>query len=87
MSGPDFLDSNILVYAYDDADPRKREIAQNLITKIDSNQGRGYASNIVLHDGSHRGLNVDRGPSIAAAAQILARYAGTHQFVTLDAWQ
>lgn len=33
MSDPDFLDSNILVYALDDADPRKREIAQNLIKR------------------------------------------------------
>jgi predicted nucleic acid-binding protein len=33
MSDPDFLDSNILVYAHDDADPRKREIAQNLIKR------------------------------------------------------
>lgn len=33
MSDPDFLDSNILVYAHDDADARKREIAQNLIKR------------------------------------------------------
>ena len=33
MSDPDFLDSNILVYAHDDADPRKRQIAQNLIKR------------------------------------------------------
>ena len=33
MSDPDFLDSNILVYAHDDADPRKRDIAQNLIKR------------------------------------------------------
>jgi peptidoglycan-N-acetylglucosamine deacetylase len=62
------------------------KIAQNLIRKIDSNQSSGYASNIVLHDGSHRGLNADRGPSASAASQILARYASTHKFVTLDAW-
>lgn len=33
MSGPDFLDGSILVYAHDDADPRKREIAQDLIRR------------------------------------------------------
>lgn len=33
MSAPDFLDSNILVYAHDDANPRKREIAQNLLKR------------------------------------------------------
>lgn len=63
------------------------KIAQNLIAKIDHNARRGFAANIVLHDGSHRGLNADRGPSFNAAAQLLARYSGTHKFVTLDAWQ
>lgn len=62
------------------------KIAENLIRKIDSNQRHGYASNIVLHDGSHRGQNADRGPSVNAAAQLLARYASTHKFVTLDVW-
>lgn len=33
MNGPDFLDSNILIYAYDDADPRKQEIARELIKR------------------------------------------------------
>ena len=68
-------------------EPSADKIAQNLIRKIDSNQERGYASNIVLHDGNHRALNADRGPSVAAAAQLLDRYARTHRFVTLDAWQ
>ena len=67
-------------------EPSADKIAQNLIRKIDSNQSRGCASNIVLHDGSHRGQNADRGPSIAAATQLLERYRRTHTFVTLDAW-
>ena len=33
MNGPDFLDSNILVYAHDDADRRKQEIAQTLVKR------------------------------------------------------
>ncbi len=33
MSAPDFLDSNILVYAYDITDPRKQAIAQDLLRK------------------------------------------------------
>ena len=61
-------------------------IAQNLIRKIDRNHSRGSATNIVLHDGSHRGLNADRGPSVSAAQHLLARYAKTHTFVTLDEW-
>ena len=67
-------------------EPSADKIAQNLIRKIDSNQRSGYASNIVLHDGSHRGQNADRGPSVIAATRLVTRYANTHKFVTLDAW-
>lgn len=31
MSAPDFLDSNVLVYAYDISSPKKRDIAQKLV--------------------------------------------------------
>ena len=61
-------------------------IAERLTAKIDTSQRRGQASNIVLHDGSHHGLNADRGPSLGAVGRLLGRYAGTHRFVTLDAW-
>jgi peptidoglycan/xylan/chitin deacetylase (PgdA/CDA1 family) len=61
-------------------------IAERLILKVEGNQGRGRASNIVLHDGSHLGLNADREPSRAATEQLLARFAPTHKFVTVDAW-
>ena len=33
MPAPDFLDSNVLVYAYDVSDPRKQHIAQDLVRK------------------------------------------------------
>jgi peptidoglycan/xylan/chitin deacetylase (PgdA/CDA1 family) len=61
-------------------------IAERLTAKIDTRQRRGQASNIVLHDGSHHGLNADRSPSLGAVGKLLGRYAGTHRFVTLDAW-
>jgi peptidoglycan/xylan/chitin deacetylase (PgdA/CDA1 family) len=61
-------------------------IASSLVAKIDSNHQRGRAANVVLHDGSHHGLGADRGPSVAAAEQLLAHNAKTHKFVTLDAW-
>jgi len=31
MSGPDFLDTNVLVYAYDSSDRRKQKIARELV--------------------------------------------------------
>ena len=68
-------------------EPSSDTIARNLIQKIEDMQRRGCAANIVLHDGSHRSLNADRGPSVTAAAQLLDRYGATHKFVTLDAWQ
>jgi peptidoglycan-N-acetylglucosamine deacetylase len=63
------------------------KIAANLMRKIDANERRGYATNIVLHDGGHRGLGADRGPSVSACEQLLKRYGGSHKFVSIDAWQ
>jgi peptidoglycan-N-acetylglucosamine deacetylase len=61
-------------------------IAERLTGGIGACQRRGRAANIVLHDGSHHGLNADRGPSVAATEQLLAHFAATHKFVTVDAW-
>jgi len=33
MPGPDFLDTNVLVYAYDITDPAKQRISQDLVRK------------------------------------------------------
>lgn len=33
MPGPDFLDTNILVYAYDASGPNKQPVAQELVTR------------------------------------------------------
>jgi len=68
-------------------EPSADRIAQSLVGKIETNQRRGYATNIVLHDGSHRTATADRGPSVAACGQLLERYDRTHTFVKLDAWQ
>lgn len=39
MSGPDFLDTNILVYAYAPGDARKQKIAQGIVGKALSGEG------------------------------------------------
>jgi predicted nucleic acid-binding protein len=55
MSAPDFLDSNILVYAHDDTDPRKKGIAQDLLRRavlgemIASTQTMAEFSATLLH--------------------------------------
>lgn len=61
-------------------------IAGRLMKKIGANQKKGRASTIVLHDGGHLALNADRGPSVAAVDRLLAHYAGSQKFVTVDVW-
>ena len=68
------------------SEPSADRIAQRLVDRIGRNQLRGLATNIVLHDGGHLEPEANRGPSVAAAGQLLARYALTHRFVRLDAW-
>jgi peptidoglycan-N-acetylglucosamine deacetylase len=67
-------------------EPSSERIAARLTAKIDNANRRGFAANIVLHDGSHRGLLADRGPSVTAARMLLEHYKSTHRFVTLAAW-
>jgi predicted nucleic acid-binding protein len=46
MSAPDFLDSNVLIYAYDKADPAKQRIARGLV--VEAVLGRFTISTQVL---------------------------------------
>jgi peptidoglycan/xylan/chitin deacetylase (PgdA/CDA1 family) len=68
------------------SEPSPDRIAQRMMGKIERNQRRGWATNLVLHDGGHLQLGANRGPSVAAAGQLLARLRATHRFVTLDDW-
>jgi peptidoglycan-N-acetylglucosamine deacetylase len=67
-------------------EPSADRIAGRIAKRIDRLESLYWATNIVLHDGGHLRLGVDRGPSVAAAGQIVARYKHTHRFVTLDQW-
>jgi peptidoglycan/xylan/chitin deacetylase (PgdA/CDA1 family) len=69
------------------SNPSAERITARLARKADRLTQRGCAVNIVLHDGGHRALNTNREPSVTAAGALLARYATTHRFVTLDTWQ
>jgi peptidoglycan/xylan/chitin deacetylase (PgdA/CDA1 family) len=66
--------------------PSADAISLKLQDIVDRLYRQGLAANIVLHDGCHSNPAADRAPSVAAAAQLIARYQPTHQFVTLDAW-
>lgn len=68
------------------SDPYANRIAAKLAKSVEGLQQRGFATNIVLHDGGHREAQAARDPSVAAAGMLTEKYAGTHKFVTLDAW-
>lgn len=61
-------------------------IAAALMKKIDRLERRGYAANVVLHDGGHQEPEAARGASVKAVDLLAERYDRTHKFVTLDAW-
>jgi peptidoglycan/xylan/chitin deacetylase (PgdA/CDA1 family) len=67
-------------------EPSTDAIVKRLTGKIDGLERRGWAANIVLHDGGHLEKAADRAASVAAAGALAARYKATHTFVTLDAW-
>jgi peptidoglycan-N-acetylglucosamine deacetylase len=67
-------------------EPSDEVIAARLIKKIDAAEKRGFAGNIVLHDGGHLEPTADREPSVAAAGRVIEIYKDTHRFVRLDAW-
>ncbi len=68
------------------SEPSAERIALRLASRIARNQQRGFATNIVLHDGGHLALGANRGPSVAAATELIRRYRYSHRFVTLDGW-
>ncbi|HKF48668.1 MAG TPA: polysaccharide deacetylase family protein [Terracidiphilus sp.] len=65
---------------------RPEAIAERMAAKVDAASRSGRAANIVLHDGGHTGLGIDRGPSVNAAELLLERYAAARKFVTVEEW-
>src|SRR5579863_8595643 len=62
-------------------------IAEHLVRGITRNQRRGRGSNLLMHDGGHRRIGVDRSRSIEAVRLILDKYPpGATRYVTVDAW-
>lgn len=61
-------------------------IAETLAGKVEAAARRGWAANIVLHDGGHRSLGAERGPSVRAAEMLIERFKTTHRFVTVEEW-
>lgn len=53
---------------------------------IDRNQRHNRGSNLLLHDGGHTGIGVDRSRTIAATAALLERWHGRAHFITVAQW-
>lgn len=63
------------------------EILGNITRGIEHNQGRKHASNVLLHDGGHRGIGQPRMPSVEATDLLLQRFKGSGmRFVTVADW-
>jgi peptidoglycan/xylan/chitin deacetylase (PgdA/CDA1 family) len=67
------------------------ESAQQITDRVTrltaKDQQHGYATNLVLHDGSHRTPEADRSRTVASMKDLLEIYAPNRRFVTLDAWE
>lgn len=62
-------------------------ILGKLRSGIAKNQSKGCASNLLLHDGGHRGMGAARIDTVRAVERLVSRLDGTAmQFVTVDAW-
>lgn len=63
------------------------EIVRDLERGIARNQRQRRGSNLLLHDGGHTRMGVDRSRSIEAARLILGKHPpGAARYVTVDAW-
>jgi peptidoglycan/xylan/chitin deacetylase (PgdA/CDA1 family) len=63
-----------------------------ILAKLDAgivrNRAGGRSSNLLLHDGGHRGMGASRMDSVRAVDRLLTAQAGTAtRFVTVDAWK
>jgi peptidoglycan/xylan/chitin deacetylase (PgdA/CDA1 family) len=62
-------------------------ILSNLENGIAQNRRDGRGSNLLLHDGGHRGMGAERMDTVRAVDRLLETRRGTAtRFVTVDAW-
>jgi peptidoglycan-N-acetylglucosamine deacetylase len=62
-------------------------ILDKLVVGVARNQKVGRASNLLLHDGGHRGMGALRMDTVRAVERLVSRLDRTAtQFVTVDAW-
>ncbi len=76
---------NITAHDWDANDPVA--LAAKVQRGVGRNQGKKRSSNVLLHDGGHLGMGVDRSVTLAATKILLESWSGgPYRFVTVDAW-
>jgi peptidoglycan-N-acetylglucosamine deacetylase len=62
-------------------------VSSGVNAAVRQNQAKKCSSNILLHDGGHERLGVDRSITVAATARLLGAWSDSaFHFVTVDAW-
>ena len=90
MSGPDFLDTNVLVYAYDASDPAKQRIAQGLVRRavagemVISTQVLAEFAATLLHKLSPAARPAARPADVAAILDMLGAIIAIRRMPTVS---
>lgn len=61
-------------------------IAGRVLGDIRLNRRENMASNVLLHDGSHKGLAADRNATLGAVERVLHAHKSNARFVTINEW-
>jgi peptidoglycan/xylan/chitin deacetylase (PgdA/CDA1 family) len=61
-------------------------IAARLLGEMAHNREQGVGSNLLLHDGSHKGIGTNRDASLGAVDRVVKAVASKSKFVTVEAW-
>jgi predicted nucleic acid-binding protein len=83
MSAPEFLDSNVFVYAYDESDPRKQAIAQKLVAR--GLRGEAVASSQVLAEFAVTLLQKASPPARSEVLLAILNALGPIKLISVDA--
>ena len=83
MSGPEFVDSNIFVYAYDPSDPRKQQVAREVLVRGSGGNGI-IASTQVFSEFASVLLHRMRPPASPANVTAALRSLGHIRMVGID---
>lgn len=62
------------------------EIFARAVRGVERSKKRGYATNLVLHDGGQEGLSAERMDTVRAVERLVERYRGA-TYVGVDEWE